>query len=71
MTNSPLRKEAALILTFVISGAYSQSRYSVHQERVNFLVPLASSPYAHGGDFSPGSGGWIVDSVDSNSWTNQ
>lgn len=67
----PLREEAALILSFVDSGAYSLSTYRVHKEMVSLLVPVASSPYAHCGDFSPGSGGWLVNSVDKNSWTHQ
>lgn len=64
MVNSLLGEEAALILSVVNSGAYSQSRYGVHKQMASLLVPVSSSPCAHSGDFSPGPGGWLSEPVD-------
>lgn len=36
----------------------------VHKQMVSLLVPVSSSPYVNCGDFSPGPGGWVMDSVD-------
>ena len=61
---SQLRVKIALIPSVVNSSAYSQSRYGAQKQMVSLLVPVSSSPSAHYGDFSPGAGGWIIDSVD-------
>lgn len=61
---SLLRVKMALILSVVNSGAYSQSRYDIHKQMVSLLILVSSVLYAHYGDFSPGAGGWIIDSVD-------
>lgn len=65
------REKAALTVSAVNSGAYSQPRYGVHKQMASLLVPVSSWPYAHSGDFSPGAGGWVMDSLDWKSWTNQ